>query len=145
LTRVLNSTGIPHHIASLTKAARSSVEVEWPLGLLSSESTTGFPLKDGGWNCLSVVAPDLLAVLVLRTPSGALPWTMPGLAYTFSALLAVPLLRLHAALRNGLLLQTDWRGLSVCLSVTTVSPATAVVPIVMSFRYWLEWAQGTIY
>jgi len=41
--------------------------------------------------------------------------------------------RLAALARCGLLLQTEQRGLSVCLLVTIVSPAKAAEPIVMPF------------
>jgi len=36
----------------------------------------------------------------------------------------------------GLLLQTKERGLSVCLSITVVSPAKAAEPIEMPFGLW---------
>jgi len=53
------------------------------------------------------------------------------------------LAHLVAALaRCGLLLQTVC-GLSVCRSVTTVSPAKAAEPIMMPFQMWAQVGQGT--
>ena len=46
--------------------------------------------------------------------------------------------RIAALARSGLLLQTKWRGLSVCLSVTSVSPAKPAEPIEMPFGMWIR-------
>jgi len=48
--------------------------------------------------------------------------------------LFIIIIRPHLSTYYGLLLQTEYHGLSVCLSVTIVSPAEMAEPIEMPFR-----------
>jgi len=62
----------------------------------------------------------------------------------FVLLLAIVVGRIATLARCGLLLQMEERGLLVCLSVTTVSPAKAAEPIVMTFGMLTEVGLGTM-
>jgi len=46
--------------------------------------------------------------------------------------------RIAELARYGLLLQTELRGLSVCMSVATVSPAKTAKPIEIPFGTWTQ-------